>query len=74
MGAAARTRSLSASYAYATPTVLRGPPRAEPPAALRILASRTQFGHPRPGPISDLYTDETVPRADSDRDRPARSA
>jgi hypothetical protein len=46
----------------------------KPPAAFRIPASRAQLRCPRPAPIGHLHTDKTVPRADRDRDCPARSA
>ena len=56
------------------------PPRREarnelkPPAAFRIPASRVRLRHLRAAAIGHLHTDTTVPRADRDRDRPARSA
>ena len=56
------------------------PPRREarnelkPPAAFRIPASSVKLRHLRAAAIGHLYTDKTVPRADRDRDRPARSA
>jgi len=56
------------------------PPRREarnelkPPAAFRIPASTVQLRHLRAAAIGDLHADKTVPRADRDRDRPARSA
>ena len=72
--AAARTRSPSARHAAATPTAPRGPPQLKPPAAFRIPASRAQLRHLRAAAIGHLHTDKAVPRADRDRDRPARSA
>ena len=56
------------------------PPRREarnklkPPAAFRIPASRVKLRHLRAAAIGHLHPDKTVPRADRDRDRPARSA
>ena len=56
------------------------PPRREarnelkPPAAFRIPASRVKLRHLRAAAIGHLHADKTVPRADRDRDRPARSA
>src|SRR5580704_10442896 len=73
MGAAARTRSPSARYAAATPTAPRGPQRAEGPGAFRIPAGTVQLRHLRAAAMGDLHPDKTVPRADRDRDRPARS-
>jgi hypothetical protein len=55
------------------------PPRREainelkPAATFRIPAGRIQLGHPRPAAISDLDTDNSVPRLNRDRDRLARS-
>jgi|GEM_PF-3909801 len=51
------------------------PPRREarnelkPATAFRIPASRTQFRHPRPAPVTDLDSDHAVPRPDRDSDR-----
>ena len=56
------------------------PPRREarnelkPTAAFRIPASRVKLRHLRAAAIGHLRADKTVPRADRDRDRPARSA
>jgi len=56
------------------------PPRREarnelkPPAAFRIPASSVKLRHFRAAAIGHLHTDKTVPHADRDRDRPARSA
>jgi hypothetical protein len=55
-------------------TAPRGPQRAEAPAGFRIPASTVQLRHLRPAAIGHLHPDKTVPRADRDRDRPARSA
>src|ERR1017187_5322001 len=55
------------------------PPRREarnelkPPAAFRIPARTVQLRYFRAAAIGHLHTDKTVPRADRDRDRPARS-
>jgi hypothetical protein len=55
------------------------PPRREarnhlkPAAAFRIPASTIQLRYLRAAAIGHLHTDKTVPHADRDRDRPARS-
>src|ERR1035441_9047542 len=55
------------------------PPRREarnelkPPAAFRIPARTVQLRYFRAAAIGHLHTDKTVPCADRDRDRPARS-
>ena len=46
----------------------------KPPAAFRVPASNVQLRHLRAAAIGHLHPDKTVPRADRDRDRPARSA
>ena len=74
MGAAAQTRSPSARHAAATPTAPRGPQRAEAPGRLPHPGQRVQLRHLRAAAIGHLHPDKTVPRADRDRDRPARSA
>jgi 8-oxo-dGTP pyrophosphatase MutT (NUDIX family) len=45
----------------------------KPPAAFRIPASSVKLRHLRAAAIGHLHTDKTVPRADRDCDRPARS-
>jgi hypothetical protein len=45
----------------------------KPAAAFRIPASKGQLRHLRATAIGYLHPDKTVPRADRDRDRPARS-
>jgi hypothetical protein len=55
------------------------PPRREarnhlkPAAAFRIPASTIQLRYLRAAAIGHLHADKTVPHADRDRDRPARS-
>jgi hypothetical protein len=46
----------------------------KPPAAFRIPPATVQLWHLRAAAIGHLHPDKTVPRADRDRDRPARSA
>ncbi len=46
----------------------------EPPAAFRTPARTAQLWHLRAAAIGHLHPDKTVPRADRDRDCPARSA
>jgi hypothetical protein len=72
--AAARTRSPSARDSTLPPPRPRREARNElkPPAAVRIPASTAQPRHLRAAAIGDLHADKTVPRADRDRDRPAR--
>jgi hypothetical protein len=45
----------------------------KPPAAFRIPASTVQLRPLRAAAIGHLHADKAVPRADRDRDRPARS-
>ena len=61
---------------YGAPAALSPPPpsrkagnEVEPPAVLRVTASRSRFWHPRPAPVGDLDPDNAVQRLDHDRDR-----
>ena len=64
-----RTRSPSARRAAATPTARPALPRAEPPAAFRVIASRAQLRHPGAAAIGDLHPDSAGAGRYRDRDR-----
>ena len=71
---AARTRSLSARDAVASPTVPPGQPPSEARGRLPHPGQQGAVRVPRPAPVGDLDPDHAVPRPDRDRDRSARSA
>jgi hypothetical protein len=74
MGAAARTRSPSARHAAAIPTARPGPQRAEAPGGLPHPGQQSKAPAPQCRCDRSPPHGQDCPRADRDRDRPARSA